>query len=291
MVAVRNVASGAPRSAVRAAKLDESNLTLMTLNISGPALDRAERLSDYLRTFDVDVFVLTETRENAGTDRVIQSLQASGYTIVMPAGLIGHERGAAIAHRLPSTAFVSQWTVSLAHRLPVAHLEVSGMPIVLIGAYVPSRDTSPAKIERKSTFLVEMCNFVAEQSGGAPVILMGDLNVVGRDHVPRYSAFRSWEYETLEHLERLGLRNAHSILSPGVQAHSWIGRTGHGYQYDYGFVSDCLRSAVVACEYLHEPRELRLSDHAAVQMTLDFGVLETAALRSGSIGDYALTAV
>ena len=89
---------------------------------------------------------------------------------------------------------------------------------------------------------------------------MGDLNVVGREHLPRYSAFRSWEYDALDHVVDHGLVDVFAELHPGVQAHSWIGRTGNGYRYDYAFVSEDLITAVRDCEYMHEPRERGLSE-------------------------------
>ena len=52
--------------------------------------------------------------------------------------------------------------------------------------------------------------------------------------------FRSWEYDVLDSFAALGLADVFAELHPGVQAHSWIGRTGNGYRYDYVFVSRAL---------------------------------------------------
>ena len=87
--------------------------------------------------------------------------------------------------------------------------------------------------------------------------------------MPRFTTFRCWEYDALEALEQDGLVDAYALLYPGKQVHSWIGRKGAGYRYDYAFVSAGLVPYLVDCEYVHEPRELGLSDHAAVVLTLD----------------------
>jgi exodeoxyribonuclease-3 len=100
------------------------------------------------------------------------------------------------------------------------------------------------------------------------VVLLGDLNVVSRSHSPRYSAFRSWEYEAFDELKLTGFVDAHTSLYPDVQVHSWIGRKGAGYRYDYAFVSAALSGDVIGSEYLHEPRLHGLTDHAAVALTL-----------------------
>lgn len=99
-------------------------------------------------------------------------------------------------------------------------------------------------------------------------IVMGDLNVVGRDHLPRYSAFRAWEYDVFDRIRDLDFVDVFAALHPGVQAHSWIGRTGDGYRYDYVFVSPDLIGVVQGCEYVHEVRDERLSDHAGVLLTV-----------------------
>jgi len=53
-----------------------------------------------------------------------------------------------------------------------------------------------------------------------------------------------------------------------VQAHSWIGRSGNGYRFDYFHVGPALVDSIAGCSYLHEPRELKLTDHAAAVLTL-----------------------
>jgi exodeoxyribonuclease-3 len=140
--------------------------------------------------------------------------------------------------------------------------------VTVVGAYVPSRDASPAKIARKQHFLSQMTT-LARRWAHERLVFLGDLNIVSRQHVPRFTTFRRWEYDALEALERHGLVDAHTFLHPDEQVHSWIGRKGAGYRYDYAFVSTGLVPFLVDCEYVHEPRELGLSDHAAVVLTLD----------------------
>jgi 8-oxo-dGTP pyrophosphatase MutT (NUDIX family) len=51
--------------------------------------------------------------------------------------------------------------------------------------------------------------------------------------------------------------------------HSWVGRTGDGY--DHAHCSTSLTNILTSCEYIHEPRLTRLSDHSAltVRLTID----------------------
>jgi exodeoxyribonuclease-3 len=53
-------------------------------------------------------------------------------------------------------------------------------------------------------------------------------------------------------------------LHPAAAEHSWVGRTGDGYRYDHAFCSNSLIPAVATCQYLHAPRNDRLTDHSAL---------------------------
>ena len=239
-------------------------LRILTLNISGPSVERARRLADYLLDLAPDMLVLTETRARPGTEQLLATLEGTGYESVAPVPPIAGERGVAVLCRVPIGATVPPPSVDLPHRL----LDVEAAGMRLLAAYVPSRDASQAKIERKRRFLEQMVEVVELAAGDGRLVLIGDLNIISRDHEPRYSVFRSWEYDTFARLAGLGLVDVFAEVHPGVQAHSWIGRTGNGYRYDYAFISGDLMGSVRRCDYLHEPRERGLSDHAALLLTL-----------------------
>ena len=215
----------------------------------------------YLLDLAPDLLVLTETRANKGTEQLLAALEAAGYDSLAPEPPTAGERGVAVLGRVPPSRPRQS---ALPHRLVGA--EAGGTR--LLAVYVPSRDASRSKIERKRRFLEQMTEVVRTSAGSGRVVLMGDLNIIGRDHEPRYSMFRTWEYDALSQLTALGLVDAFAEMHPGAQAHSWIGRTGNGYRFDYVFVTRDLMGSVRGCEYLQEPRERGLSDHAALLLTL-----------------------
>lgn len=240
---------------------------LFTLNIGGPSLDRASRIADYLLQQDLEAIVLTETRPNAGTAALIDALCSWGYEASWPVPPVSGERGVALLCRSTHTSRFSRQSGDLGHRLVVKTVTMPS-PVTLVAAYVPSRDASSPKIARKQRFLRELVEVLSDSAHHERTVVMGDFNVVGRDHVPRYSAFRAWEYDLIDRIGELGFVDVFASLHPGVQAHSWIGRTGDGYRYDYVFVSRDLAEAALSCEYVHEVRDARLSDHAGVLLTL-----------------------
>jgi len=248
----------------------------VTLNVSGPSAARAERLLAFLPSLGADVLVLTETRQNRGTANLLDAYRQSGHAVFAAQSMDASERGVAVIQRAGRpVSLTGELTEDARHRLVAAEIHATDS-ITVVGAYVPSRDASPAKIARKQRFLSQM-TAVARHWTHKRLVFLGDLNVVSRQHQPRFTAFRGWEYDALEALERQGLVDAYSLLHPGRQAHSWIGRTGAGYRYDYAFVSSALVPHLVDCEYVHETRELGLSDHAAVVLTLKLPVEHGAA--------------
>ncbi|HZN75639.1 MAG TPA: endonuclease/exonuclease/phosphatase family protein [Micromonosporaceae bacterium] len=248
-----------------------------TLNVSGPSVARADRLLEFLPSLGADVLVLTETRQNRGTTQLLDAYRDSGYAVVAAQSMDSSERGVAVIQRAGRPVPLARnLTTEARHRLVAAEVSAS-QSITVVGVYVPSRDASPAKIARKQRFLAQM-TALARRWAHERLVFLGDLNIVSRQHVPRFTAFRCWEYDALEALERHGLVDAHALLHPGEQVHSWIGRKGTGYRYDYAFVSVGLVPHLVDCQYVHEPRELGLSDHAAVVLTLDLPVEQVSPL-------------
>jgi exodeoxyribonuclease-3 len=183
----------------------------------------------------------------------------------------------AIVSRVPIVASLATRLtgISLPGRVAFVHLDTEPATAVM-AVYVPSRDRSLDKTERKSRFIASLTAALERLPTEIMqnLILGGDYNVISRNHQPRYSGFLDFEYELLETLHRNTLIDAFEKIHPGQQAHSWIGRTGDGYRYDYLHVGSKIASQITACDYLHETRDLRLTDHAAVTLKLNINARE-----------------
>jgi exodeoxyribonuclease III len=153
-----------------------------TLNVSGPSAGRAGRLLEFLPSLEADVLVLTETRQNPGTAQLLGSYRDSGYAVVAAQSMDASERGVAVIQRagrpVPLTREV---TAEARHRLVASEL-CADLAVTVVGAYVPSRDASPAKIARKQRFLAQMTT-LAGRWAHQRLVFLGDLNIVSRQHV------------------------------------------------------------------------------------------------------------
>jgi len=86
---------------------------------------------------------------------------------------------------------------------------------------------------------------------------------------PRYRFFAPFEYAFYRQLtDDCSLIDAFRALHPEKIEHSWVGRTGDGYRYDHVHCAAGLATKLVSCDYLHEARTDRLSDHSALSVRL-----------------------
>jgi exodeoxyribonuclease-3 len=258
-------------------------LSLLTVNIGAAGRERAEALLGWLAKRPEDVFLLTETSAGPGTDYLLRQFRGAGYAVVHTPDSTG-DRGTALVSRVRLLAepFQHFAGVSLPGRLAAVVLDTEPR-LAVLSVYVPSRDRSVDKTEKKRGFIASLLaglDAMPEELRGR-LIIGGDYNVIARDHRPLHPGFLPFEFGLLEALEPHGFVDAYQRCEPGVQAHSWIGRTGDGYRYDYFHVGRELSGRIRGCTYLHETREQRLTDHAAV--TLGLGVERVVRLDTGEL--------
>ncbi len=264
-------------------------LSLLTVNIGAAARERAEALLTWLAKRSEDVFLLTETSAGPGTDYLLGQFRAAGYVVMHTPDRNG-DRGTALVSRvgLHDEPFQHFAGASLPGRLAGAVLDAEPR-IAVLSVYVPSRDRSLDKTDKKQAFIASLLaglDAMSDELRGR-LVIGGDYNVIARNHRPLHPGFLPFEFGLLEALEQHGFVDTHQHCAPGVQAHSWIGRTGDGYRYDYFHVGRELGGRIEGCAYLHETREQRLTDHAAVSLSLDVEAvsrLDTTELLAGDEG-------
>ncbi|MEU7925138.1 endonuclease/exonuclease/phosphatase family protein [Micromonospora sp. NPDC049107] len=245
-------------------------LSILTINVQAAALARAQNLLTWLLQRDDHLVILTETSNGPGTQHLLAGLRAAGMSVTHQPSLDG-DRGCAIASRIPTRPAPDLSAgLSLPGRAPAVTLDTHPA-VTILGLYVPSSDRAPAKLAKKRDFLTTVTDALTRLSAAdrAHLVVGGDYNVISRDHQPRYPGFRPFEYDFLDALDALGLIDVHRALHPGVQAHSWIGRNGNGYRFDYLHAGAALMPTVVSSTYLHQPRQAKLTDHAALTACLN----------------------
>jgi exodeoxyribonuclease III len=142
--------------------------------------------------------------------------------------------------------------------------------LAIVGVYMPSRERSARNVAKKRSFIRSFLDGLRQIP---PVtrnrlLVAGDYNAVSRRHIPAHPGFIDCEYELHEELERLGFISGHELADFRNHPYSWVGRTGHGYLYDYFHLGRALHGRFRSCRYLDGTRRSGLSDHSAVSVAL-----------------------
>jgi exodeoxyribonuclease III len=242
-------------------------LSLITLNLWNPGIDRAGKLLEWLAARPEDVLVLTETKASDGCRHLADAFRTAGYSVTYPEPGTG-EYGVMIVSKYATQPDpIGGQLTYLPTRVTGVTIATDHGPLRILGAYIPSRDASPEKVERKKRWLAEFSDTLDHTDTNT--VFLGDLNVLEHDHGPRYPFFQQFEYDFYRALtDRHGLVDAFRHLHPDQREHSWVGRTGDGYRYDHVHASKDLLAELTHCEYVHEPRITRLSDHSALTVRL-----------------------
>lgn len=250
-------------------------LSLLTLNLGAPSLDRAQRQLAWLARRPEDVFVLTETKATPGTRHLADTFTAAGYAVTMPDHADG-ELGVMIVskaatHPDPLTDHLDY----LPARATGVVLDTDHGPIRVLGAYVPSRDASLDKTERKKRWITGFLAALDATRSDVPVLLLGDLNVIEPDHQPPHRGqFAPFEYDFYRDLtRRCGLTDLYRHHHPDRVEHSWARRPELGYRYDHAHATPNLAETLQTCGYVHDTRSLqpdgtRLTDHSGLTVAL-----------------------
>ena len=245
-------------------------LSVLTVNIGAASQERARLLLDWLARRPEEVFVITETSAGPGTSWMLDRFRRAGFTVIKTPDADG-ERGSALVCRVRVVQDLTAEFAAVSVPCRVSAAVLGTEPAIsVIGVYVPSRDRSADKTERKQRFIRTLLRAYDKLPGDLRLhaVLGGDYNVIGRNHRPLHPGFLPFEFGLLEGLRERGLADAYEHVAPGEQAYSWIGRTGDGYRYDYLHVGPGLADLISACSYLHETRQLGLTDHAAMRLAL-----------------------
>ena len=278
-------------------------LNLLTVNIGAPSENRARRQLEWLAARTDHVVVLTETKGTTGSRLLADAYAAAGFAVTFP----DHPHGELGVMIVSSVAVepdpISDVMAYLPARLTGVRINTSNGPIRVLGAYVPSRDGSMEKTERKRRWIAtfhDSFEATVRDDPDTPVVLLGDLNVLEPQHQPPHRGqFAPFEYAFYTDLtKRHGLHDLYRRRHPDGTDHSWARRPELGYRYDHAHASASLDSVIDTCVYVHETRVAasdgtRLTDHSglAVSMTLTANrpLLTSAPTAATSQGDLGFT--
>ncbi len=242
-----------------------------TLNIGAAAKERAKRiLREWIMPLNLDVYVLTETSEGAGSQFLFAEFTAAGWS-VRKRPLREGDRGVFIASRIMTSEF-SQYPNSEYSNGRAVVVELETTPSVqLVGMYVPNRGNDFTKTQRKKDFMDTWMQFFQDrQVSHHHRIVLGDLNIVPKSQSPKFLPQDSFEYLWYDRLcGQVGLYDAALANRRSQHESTWVAHTGEGYTYDHILPSNNLKNRVIDFVYDHSTRAMgSITDHSALILTV-----------------------
>ena len=256
------------------------HLSVLSLNIGNPSIERAKRQVAWLNSRTEDVFVLTECKNNLGCHYIEEYFSKPRFDLFNMAYLPRYdvlfpksetkELGVMIISKYPIVSHNSAFDNNSMYysRIIDANIQVNNFLVNIMGLYVPSRDRSDLKINRKHEFIEGIQQYLKNKKSRNSIVC-GDFNVLERNHIPHYSTFFEWEYQFYDFLQDNNYDDIYRHFFPDEKEYSWVGRSNDGYRYDHCFVSSDLINSITACYYDHSTRQTTLTDHSAIVLNMD----------------------
>ena len=226
---------------------------ILSWNIQQGGGSRIFKITKKISDLRPEVLALSEFRNNNSGIKLRTELLRLGYRYQVASHAGPNKNSAFIASRYPcSSILFPGCDPEYDHNVVCAIFPA----FRLYSVYFPHK-----KKHRLFEFLTE-----EELSQEAPAIIAGDYNS-GRNGIDqRGDSF--WYSEYFDVLEKKGFKDAFRELHGDLRDYSWYSHQGNGYRYDHTYISTALIPFIKNCHYLHEWREIGLSDHSPMLLTL-----------------------
>ena len=227
-------------------------IKFLSWNIQQGGGSRVHGIIKFILKQKPNVVVLSEFRNNAQGILIRNKLLESKYLYQYVSLQESNTNSVLIASKFPcnSRLFLNT-NLDYAHDVIATDFDA----FHLYGVYLP---------HKKKHKLFDLLN--QEIQNFSPAIIMGDFNT-GKNFIDQ-KGDSFWYTEDLKKLEQKGMHDAFRHLHGEVETYSWFSHQGNGYRYDHIYVHEDLLPIVSACDYLHQAREDKLSDHSPMVLSL-----------------------
>jgi len=228
-------------------------MRIAALNIQHGGGARTQAITDYLKSLDADCIVLSEYRLD--DNGLATQLGLLGYTYQHTGAQYPKENSVLVVSKTPfAVGNASQRIASVAFQ-----------DLTLLGVYFPQG-------EEKRPVFHEIRKMV---DSGSNALVIGDFNT-GKPFIDEDGDSFACvdEFEALEHH---GLIDAWRTRNPEGKEFTWYSNKGNGFRIDHAFCTASLNDRISLVEYLHDPREQKVTDHSA--LIVELSLLGTKPIR------------
>ena len=227
-------------------------LKILSWNIQQGGGSRVKSILDFLAKQAAQIIILSEFRNNKSGTFIRTKLLEKGYHFQLVSLTSSDTNSVLIASNLPcSSTIYRDKKIDFDHSIVCAEFDA----FKCFGVYLP---------HKKKHTLFDILH--QEISGTKPSIIAGDFNT-GINYVDQ-KGNSFWYTDELKKLNELELHDAFRHLHGDVETYSWYSHQGNGYRYDHTYVHKDLLPLVKECDYIHEARENKWSDHSPMILEL-----------------------
>ena len=229
-------------------------MKLVTLNLRQGGGKRIDQIIELLISYQGDVLILTEFRNNKNGEMIKSQLLNHGYNyLYSPTSLL-------INSILIATKSISQQIsikgLNKKDMQRACLIEINGLKIM--GVYFAQKN------EKRSLFktLFDNSNDLLNRKS----IVIGDFNtgLPYKDETKK-SFYCAKEFEQLIDL---GFIDAWRTRNPNKYEYSWYSQSENGFRIDHALVSTKFNSLIQSICYDHAPRDQKITDHSALIINL-----------------------
>ena len=216
-------------------------MKIVTLNIQHGGGRRIAPIIEFLKQQNADYIVITEYHlDDKGLG---QQLLELGYQYQVAGSALPKENSVLIVSKdVFEVLGTSQRSVSVRFE-----------GLALFGVYFPQGDEKYPVYEKLKSEVKDV---------GSSVLVLGDFNT-GLHYIDEAGKTFACA-ESFESLGDVGLVDSWRSRNLTAKEFSWFSSQGNGFRIDHAFCSESLDEKVSNVEYIHTPREMKITDHSAL---------------------------
>ncbi len=233
-----------------------NKLILATWNLRHGGGKRIKQILETLKeNNNIDVLILTEFRNNQNKLTIENELKNQGYEFIETLDVEPKLNSVLIASKREFKSREDFPTLKI-HKQRVLKVKIGEYNIY--GCYFPGQDLKKEVFE---FLLTEI-----EKNGKENLIITGDINT-GKHFLDKNGA-TFYHSDYLEKFEKRGLIDAWRKVHGEKKEYTWFSNAGNGFRLDHFFIDENLSERIVNCEYKHNYREEKISDHSMMILEL-----------------------
>jgi len=242
----------------------QSELRICALNVHSAGPGRAQPLLEWTLATGCNVLILSEMHPGDGGRLMLTGLEAEGFYVTCTTGWRASRHMAVVATRGLDACPVDP--APFDPRVVAVDLVAEDQSIRVVGVYAPTNGMTADSSLRRRAFQGQFLDYLAAIRRPA-LCVAGDLNVIEPGHQPPLPGFEEHDYAFYTRLAGLGLRDAYRSHNPEGGDHSWFSAQFGSQRLDHAMIGSAV-GTIRQCRYDHAPREQKLTDHAALLLTV-----------------------